>query len=286
MRSVPVLLVLSLFLPSTAYAQLPGDLSSPTTRATALAGASVLQRPTPGATLANPALSGASSGADVGWRWNGNDATAAWAAFEGAGFVFGLRHESRNEDPDLVTSDLGLSVSGSRSLFGFAFGVGIALVERTIFTNRDRAVYLNAGVARELAEFRLAASVLGLGTGTSAQAPADQSADVISIGLPNSPVVLFQAASNSIEVGPLDMVLAGRMHLTEGRTSAGGGLELGYWPVTGRTFRLLAGYGQNPVSGETRPTWGASFSGDAITLEFASYTESGSSTHTLGLRWR
>ncbi|MFT4606124.1 MAG: hypothetical protein ACI9W4_002871 [Rhodothermales bacterium] len=276
MRSVLVLLALNLFLPSQAYAQLQADLSSPTVRAGALAGTSVLQRPSPGATLANPALSGSASGADIGWRWTGDDATTAWAAFEGAGFVFGLRNQSWSG-----TSDLGLTVSRSHSVFGFDVGVGLAMVERTFRGDRDRALYLNAGVAREVSEFRLAASVLGLDTGTLTGTNSQSRAY-----LPASAVLLLQGSANSFEVGPLDVILAGRMHLTEERTSAGGGLEVGYWPVTGRTFRVLVGYGQDPLSGETGPTWGVSFSGDTLTLEFASLNEFGRNTHTLGLRWR
>lgn len=281
-RSTLVLLLLALLVPCQVDAQLPGDLSPATVRATAMGGANVLQRPTPGAAASNPALSGDASGADLGWAWSGDDATRAWTAFEGGGFVFGLRHQSQNDAP----TDLALSMSGSRSLFGFDVGVGLALAERSRWVHRDRAIYLNAGVVREVAEFRLAASVLGVGTGTSSPSPTDPNGDEIFVGLPSTPVFLIQGASNSFQVGPLDAILAGRVQIADGQSSAGGGLELGYWPVTGRTFRLLAGYGRNPVSGETRPTWGASFSGDAITVEFASFSESGNGTHTLGLRWR
>lgn len=291
MRSALVLLILILLAPSGVVAQRYADLTAPTTRATALGGATVLQRPTPGASRANPALSGDASGADIGWQWTGDDASVVWAAFEGGGFVFELRHESRNWRPATPEAggpptDLGLSLSRSRTLFGFDIGVGLALAERTHWGNRARALYLNAGVAREVAEIRLAASLLGLGTGTSSQAPADARGDTIFLGLPSSPAILLQAGSNSFQIGPLDAILAGRVHVTDEQTSAGGGLELGYWPVTGRTFRVLAGYGQNPVSGETRPTWGASFTGDSITLEFASFSEFGQNTHTFGVRWR
>lgn len=77
------------------------------------------------------------------------------------------------------------------------------------------------------------------------------------------------AATRPVPVGPLDVSAAATVAVREdGTVLSGGGVEIGYWPVVGRTFLLRAGL-RDPEGGTTPFTLGAGFAGDRIALDYA-----------------
>jgi hypothetical protein len=96
------------------------------------------------------------------------------------------------------------------------------------------------------------------------------------------------ALARSAPVGPLDVMLASALSREAGGTLVpGAGIEIGYWPIQGRTFFFRAGI-RDPADEATQPwTAGLGFSGDAISLDYAVIAFDGASaSHRLTLRWR
>ncbi len=79
----------------------------------------------------------------------------------------------------------------------------------------------------------------------------------------------LSATTSSYPLGPLDIGAAATVAVREdGTFLPGGGLEIGYWPVVGRTFFLRGGL--RGVEGSALPfTLGAGFAGDDIALDYA-----------------
>ena len=73
-------------------------------------------------------------------------------------------------------------------------------------------------------------------------------------------------------------------------TTLGGGVELGYYPIQGRTFVARLGFQDVPEDSEAAPvTMGFAFWADDLTIEWAfrpvSDADEGG-THRFGVRWR
>lgn len=99
----------------------------------------------------------------------------------------------------------------------------------------------------------------------------------------------LSAATRTLPLGPLDVGAAATVAVREdGTFLPGGGLEIGYWPVVGRTFFLRGGL--RGVEGGALPfTLGAGFAGDDIALDYAyaPYEDSPTSrVHRLTVRLR
>lgn len=92
------------------------------------------------------------------------------------------------------------------------------------------------------------------------------------------------AATDAAPVGPLDLLAAASVGHSEGDVwDAGGGVELSYWPVPGRTVSVRIG-ARSADFDVTGYTVGAGFAGDDIVLTwgFDELTE----RHHIGLAWR
>ena len=87
-----------------------------------------------------------------------------------------------------------------------------------------------------------------------------------------------------------DIGVTGAANWSEDRTTISGGLEIGYWPIRGRTFVARVGFQDPPAgSGLSPVSLGFAFWGDDITVEWAFRAYDGtesSGTHRFGLRWR
>jgi hypothetical protein len=96
-------------------------------------------------------------------------------------------------------------------------------------------------------------------------------------------------ATRSFPIGPLDIGAAATVAVREdGTVLPGGGIEVGYWPVVGRTFLLRAGV-RGAEGGATPCTLGFGFAGDEIALDYAyaPYEDSPTSrVHRLSVRLR
>jgi len=90
-------------------------------------------------------------------------------------------------------------------------------------------------------------------------------------------------------VGPLDLAASGGLsYRRKGELVPSVGLEVAYWPVTGRTFVGRVGFRHLPREQSASPvTFGGAFIGDAIVLEYAfEGFDSGSGSHRFGIGWR
>lgn len=112
--------------------------------------------------------------------------------------------------------------------------------------------------------------------------------DALDLALP-ARASLSAATARTVAVGPLDLSAAATVAVREdGTVLPGGGIEIGYWPVVGRTFLLRAGL-RDPEGGTTPFTLGAGFAGDRIALDYAyaPYEDSPTSrVHRFAIRLR
>ena len=92
------------------------------------------------------------------------------------------------------------------------------------------------------------------------------------------------------ELGPLDLGISGRLAGLDDEIVAGGGVEVGYWPVRGRTFVGRVGVQSVPDGSDASPvTLGFAYWGDALVLEWAFQPYDGapeSGTHRFSVGWR
>jgi len=98
------------------------------------------------------------------------------------------------------------------------------------------------------------------------------------------------ASTETVWVGPLDLSASGGLsYQWEGHEVVPSlGIEVSYWPVTGRTFVGRIGVRRLPEPQSGSPfTFGLGFRGDAIILDYAfEGFERGSPTHRLGVGLR
>lgn len=264
-----LVLFAALLVPASAAGQVLWDVIPTTVRGVSMGGAVVLAGRAPSLSITNPAASGSASGVDAGWRRTQRDGTYAWSSLEGRGVTLSLRHHAGPAAP----TDLGFVVATSRELYGFDVGVNLTYLERSGRRNGGEVIQLGIGVLRRFGPVDLGASVLGL---------TPKSVDEI----PNDPTWLLNASTRSAEVGPFDVLFAGRLQGVDGDLQGGSGVEVAYWPVTGRTFRILAGHGNNPFTGEAAFSWGASVTLDGLTLEWGAIDSGRAVQHAFGLRWQ
>lgn len=264
-----LVLFAAILMPASAAGQLPWDVVPTTVRGVSMGGAVVLAGQSPSLSLTNPAASGSASGVDAGLRQTPREGTYAWSSVEGRGVTLSLRHQAGSGGP----TDLGFVAAKSREVFGFDVGVNLTYLQRSGRRDQAEVIQLGAGVLRRFGPVDVGASVLGL-------TPRSVS------GIPSDPTWLLNASTRSAEVGPFDVLFAGRLQGIDGDLQGGSGVEIAYWPVTGRTFRLLAGHGNNPFTGEAALSWGASVTLDGLTLEWAAIDSGKTVDHAFGLRWR
>lgn len=99
----------------------------------------------------------------------------------------------------------------------------------------------------------------------------------------------LSGTTRTYPLGPIDIGAAATVAVREdGMVLPGGGIEIGYWPVVGRTFQVRAGL-RGAEGGVTPLTLGAGFSGDnlAIDYAYAPYEDSPTSrVHRVSVRLR
>ncbi len=190
--------------------------------------------------------------------------------------------------PDGLFSDGGTPVSERSATLGLAkevFGVDLgltgSLVEQRVGGARDAGASVDVGLATEAGPFTVALSARNLGPG---------------LELPGGEVSLprryeLGAGAYGREVGPLDVGIAASVLYDEtwDEVVPGAGLEVGYWPVRGRTFVARAGVRRVP-EGEGSPfSAGLAFWGDDLVLEWA-WRPFGDpvdeATHRFSVGWR
>ncbi|TVP57182.1 MAG: hypothetical protein EA351_06310 [Gemmatimonadales bacterium] len=188
-------------------------------------------------------------------------------------------------------SELQFAVGYGRVAWGFRLGaVGSMLQFRT--GGRDETTgALGLGAARSVGPVVLSASALNLGGGleTPPLAGDIDLADMTPTALSLSREIALGAASRTYPLGPLDVGAAARLSFHEGgATTYGGGLEVSYWPIQGRTFTVRVG-ARDAHDGSNLRWWtaGAGFRGDRLGLDYALMPfEGGTVSHRIGLIFR
>jgi hypothetical protein len=280
-------------LPKTT--QLPAS-----TRAMALGDSYVMNAGHADALFYHPALLTGASG--VGFevqRWGTNSSSATLSAaveWLGGGVGIGVRTLQYSA----FGSDVLAAPAGQDHLFGFGsvpvservatigyaretffdidLGIGVDLVDQRVGTGRQSVALFDIGVAREIGPLAVGLTVHDLG-----EKP------MLDSGAGPAKVVLGAGAYGQ-QVGIFDLGYAANLGFAEDDVTYGGGVEIGYWPVQGRTFVARAGFQSVPDGSEAKPfTTGLAFWGDDITIEWAFRPFGGADeggSHRFGLRWR
>jgi hypothetical protein len=279
---------------------MPLILQSPgSTRALGLGNAYLFASPDADAIFYNPGLLDVTRGVSVSMaRYGGESslfsAAAAVEWFRG-GIGIGLQALSYGanslDDGAFSQGEAGLSEGGplgaaehvasvayARALFGFRLGVAAKLIEQRLPGENDITAAADLGVARALGPVLLGLSTRNLGR--------DPRLEDFEAELPV--VVALGASSRAMPLGPLDLIAAASTawHRSD-RFEAGGGVEVSYWPISGRTFFARVGARWIEDSDALPLTLGAGFSGDRISIDYAFQDfEDAEPAHRVTLKWR
>jgi len=252
-----------------------------------------------------PAMLGRSSGVAAGLQRYGGTGTLASIAgageFQGGGFALGVQYmryglddgfpvlrdlqsEALTDGSTGVTEFVG-SVGYARTLFGVRAGAVIKYAELSADASRDGNVAFDFGLAKGVGPLMLTLSGRNFG-GNLLLSPGPVGPQAVELELPQQWIA--GATSDDFEVGPLDMFVTSQViRRRDGEYIPAGGVELSYWPVAGYTFRLRGGLQRVPDDERSPFTFGAAFTGDDITIEYAFQSFNGEgNAHRIGLRWR
>jgi hypothetical protein len=170
-----------------------------------------------------------------------------------------------------------VTAAHARRFFGVEWGIAGKLAEERIGGARSTVAMVDLGAAKGLGPVMVGLAALDLGS-----RPFDGEDGLA------APRVVASAGAYGQPVGIFDLGYAAAVTYTEDHTSVGGGVELGYWPINGRTF--VARFGAQSVGSgsDASPfTFGFAFWGDDLRLEWAyqDFGEGRSGTHRFGVAW-
>jgi hypothetical protein len=177
------------------------------------------------------------------------------------------------------TSERVASVGYGRRIFGVRLGVVGKLVEERISDERDATGAVDVGAATSLGPLTVGISAQNLGPGMG----------FIAGDAPLPRRVTLGVGSYGKEVGPLDMGLAGAVtRRADGQVVAGVGVELGYWPIIGRTFVARVGVHTVREGVGSPVTFGFAYWGDDLILQgaYQRFADLGEGTWRFGVGWR
>jgi len=105
-------------------------------------------------------------------------------------------------------------------------------------------------------------------------------------GLPGETVLGL--GSRAAPLGPLDVAVASQLRVREdGEVVAGGGVEVAYWPVQGRTFIARIGLRDTVGAAASPTTFGIGFRGDEIQVDYAFLSsDEDMGLHRISVGWR
>ena len=218
----------------------------------------------------------------AGEFWSGGVAfgvqSLSWSAPTRASGAFARGEAGLGESGAVSASELAVSAGYGRAIKGFRVGVIGKYIEMRVPGERDVTVAGDIGVARRIGFVTAGFSARNLG-----RSPALEGEDLV------LPLTLTLGASTQTRpVGPLDVSAAAAVSYREDGTFVPhAGIEVAYWPVSGRTFIGRAGIRYIEDS-DIRPlTLGAGFTGDRIGVDygFQGYDGAGA-LHRVGVRLR
>ena len=305
MRSFPTLAIaLILPLASAARAQDAGSLPRvfelpASTRAMALGDAYMMNAGHADAIFYHPALLTGASGFGIEMqRWGDEASSVAMSAatqWVGAGIGIGLTilqygapaggAAAAPEGQDhlftrgpVAVSERAVVLGYAREIAGLDIGVTGKIVEERIGGSRDAVGLFDVGVAGDLGPLRVGLTVRDVG-----EDPLLPDPDA-------TPRITLGAGSYGRQVGIFDLGVSAAANWSDERTTVSGGIEVGYWPVRGRTFVARVGFQDPHDDSDMSPfSVGFAFWGDDITAEWAFRPYDGdesAGTHRFALRWR
>jgi hypothetical protein len=307
MRAPTLLATLLCLLPAALDAQPAGALPAATflpgsTRAMALGDAYMMDAGHADALFYHPALLTEASGFGLDLQRWGPEGTAAAASgameWLGGGIGIGLRTLQysapgpgaaaapggqdhlfeRGAEP---SSELIATIGYAReTFFEIDLGVGVDFADVRVGGSHESGVLVDVGVSREVGPV-----VVGLTAHDIGSKPISDHGSAPSR-------VALGAGGYGHELGIFDLGYAATVGYDEADETVtwGGGVEVGYWPVQGRTFVARVGVHDVPDGSDRSPlTTGFAFWGDDITIEWAWHPFADASdggTHRFGVRWR
>ncbi len=198
-----------------------------------------------------------------------------------AGDILGLPVDeaSLRDEGQTALSETVISAGYGKSLLGAQMGVVGKLIEQRAGSRKAGTAAVDLGLAVSPGPFTVGVSVQNLGPGLQFAGG--------EIGLPTR--FTLGATSRRAPVGPLDVSASSAVsYRRDGDVVPSVGLEVAYWPITGRTFVGRVGYRYLSDDFSAVPvTFGAAFMGDNIVLEYAFQGyDSGDPSHSFSLGWR
>jgi hypothetical protein len=186
---------------------------------------------------------------------------------------------SLRENGARAVSELVVSAGYGRTLKGVRMGVLGKLIEERIGRQKSSTGALDFGVSASPGPLTLGFAVQNLGPGLTFRDEDHPLPLRYSLG----------ASTRRAPLGPLDLAASGAVTYTvDGDVIPSMGVEVAYWPVTGRTFVGRVGFRHLPELQSGSPiTFGGAFLGDDIILDYAyEGFDSGSPSHRFGIGWR
>lgn len=175
-------------------------------------------------------------------------------------------------------SETAATLTYARDLFGIDVGLSGRVATQRFDASSVTTAMVDFGAALPVGPLTAALSVRNLGREPELGGEA--------LRLPTE--VVLGVGGYGRQVGPLDLGVAAQVaRRDDGEFLYGGGLEIGYWPIRGRTFVGRVGF-RNVPEGEASPvTFGGSFWGDDLVLEYAFQPVSGEDgLHRITVGWR
>ncbi|MBX6362693.1 MAG: hypothetical protein IRZ00_02390 [Gemmatimonadetes bacterium] len=189
-----------------------------------------------------------------------------------------VRPSALDHEGGVPVAERAVSVTFAHGVKKLRLGASAKLVEERIGADHGASVAFDASAGATLGLLRVAVTALNLGP--------DVEVGAGDLAVPER----YTASLTStvpLPTGPLDVtpVLAVSREWT-GRIAPAFGLELGYWPVSGRTLYVRGGVRRPPEDGTEAFTVGAGFSGDRISIDYAyEPLDDAAGGHRVALRW-
>jgi len=179
----------------------------------------------------------------------------------------------------LGASEMVVSAGYGRTVKGIRMGLVGKLIEQRFGSQRAVTTSVDLGAMASPGPITLGLAVQNLGP--------DMPTRGEEIPLPLR--FALGATTQRAPVGPLDLSASSAVvYNVDGDVIPSVGLEVAYWPVTGRTFVARLGFRHLPEEQTGSPlTFGGAFMGDAIMLDYAyEGFDSGSPSHRFSVGWR
>ncbi|MDH3224686.1 MAG: hypothetical protein OEO23_13290 [Gemmatimonadota bacterium] len=175
-------------------------------------------------------------------------------------------------------SEFALAAGFSGGLLGLEAGGSVKVIGQRLGPNRGTTAALDLGIAKALGPATVALAVQNLGPALDVGPEELSLANRVTLG----------AFTRRWPVGPIDLGAAAQVvREGSGEVVGGGGLEVAWWPIRGRTFIGRVG-ARRVADGTARSlTAGLGFAGDRIRVDYAYQGyDSVNGAHSFGLAFR